>query len=128
MVAYSFKTRFVEPILAGTKRQTIRAQRTGRSRHAHPGEELQLFTAMRTKQCRLIGRVACQDVSKIKLVFYGQDAVIMHDTEITTPKALDVFARSDGFKDWDMLKAFWFHEHGTVDEFIGVRILWGDLQ
>ena len=33
MVAYSFKKQFGPPILAGTKAQTIRAERAGRSRH-----------------------------------------------------------------------------------------------
>lgn len=39
MVAYSFRKRFGPPILAGTKAQTIRADR---KRHARPGEEVQL--------------------------------------------------------------------------------------
>ncbi|MEJ0016825.1 MAG: ASCH domain-containing protein [Acetobacteraceae bacterium] len=46
MVAYSFKRDFAAPILAGIKRQTIRADRR---RHARPGEVLQLYTGMRTK-------------------------------------------------------------------------------
>ena len=48
MVAYSFKRRFREPILAGSKQQTIRADR---KRHARRGEALQLYTGMRTTQC-----------------------------------------------------------------------------
>ena len=55
MVAYSLKPRFIPPILSGAKRQTIRA--ISRRRHAIPGETLQLYTGMRTKQCRLIGVV-----------------------------------------------------------------------
>ncbi|MFK5597639.1 hypothetical protein ACFZ8E_11600 [Methylobacterium sp. HMF5984] len=55
MVAYSFKARFAAPILAGTKAQTIPAERTGRSRHARPGEQLQLFSGMRTKHCLRLG-------------------------------------------------------------------------
>jgi hypothetical protein len=58
MVAYSFKERFAEPILNGTKGGTIRASRKGPLRaatggHAKPGEELQLYTDMRTRNCRL---------------------------------------------------------------------------
>lgn len=66
MVAYSFKRRFAEPILAGAKRQTIRADRR---RHARPGEELQLYTGMRTKSCRLIARRTCVDIQRVILVF-----------------------------------------------------------
>ncbi len=55
MVAYSFRSQFAEPILAGTKGGTIRAERRGRNLghrvvnggHAYPGEELQLYTGMR---------------------------------------------------------------------------------
>jgi uncharacterized protein YqfB (UPF0267 family) len=68
MVAYSFKARFVEPILAGTKTQTIRADR---KRHARPGEDLQLYTAMRTKQCKLIRVARCTQIVSVMLSFVG---------------------------------------------------------
>lgn len=78
MVAYSFKAQFVEPIRAGLglptepqirpKRQTIRADR---KRHARPGEELQLYRGMRTRQCFLIGRAACTEVTKIRIIDAG---------------------------------------------------------
>lgn len=67
-VAYSFQQQFAEPILAGTKGGTIRAQRSGRG-HARPGEELQLYTGMRTKHCRLICRKPCIAVTRILLGF-----------------------------------------------------------
>ena len=41
----------------GQDDQDQHRQDTGR-RHARPGEQLQLFTGMRTRQCRLIGRAA----------------------------------------------------------------------
>ena len=59
MVAYSFKARFAEPILAGTKLHTVRAPR---KRDARPGEELQLYRGMRTRQCALIARKTCAGV------------------------------------------------------------------
>ena len=71
MTVYSFKARFVPAIEAGTKRQTIRAPRAGRSRHANVGSELQLYTAMRTKHCRLIRRVRCANVSPNKVGVAG---------------------------------------------------------
>ena len=52
MVAYSFKKQFGPPILAGTKAQTIRADR---KRHVRSGELVQLYTGMRTRQCRRLG-------------------------------------------------------------------------
>lgn len=68
MVAYSFQKRFLPKIVAGLepgpwlpgmKRHTMRQPRSGRSRHARPGETIQLYTGMRTKHCRQVGRVRC---------------------------------------------------------------------
>ena len=65
--------------VAGTKGGTIRAarkrsyyQKPGAHRpagHARVGEELQLYTGMRTKHCRLIARKTCVAVEPITLVF-----------------------------------------------------------
>ena len=51
MVAYSFKSQFEEPIVAREKRQTVRGFR---KRHARPGEPIQLYVGMRTRNCRKI--------------------------------------------------------------------------
>lgn len=122
MVAYSFKKRFAEPILAGTKTQTIRKPR---ARHARPGEVVSLYTGMRTKQCKLIARRDCLDVSPIVLDFYhGRVESHATGTAWTTPDALDAFARRDGFADWDALCEFWREEHGALERFEGVLIRW----
>lgn len=127
MVAYSFKQRFEAPILAGTKRQTIRAER---KRHAREREELQLYTGMRTKHCRLIGRANCLEVAKITILFNDDDGeaegIILPGMGF--PGGLDGFARSDGFSSWAELKQFWRDNHPGVDEFHGVMIMWGDLK
>lgn len=74
MVAYSFKQRFAPqiiaglqtgPLVVGMKRQTIRADR---KRHARPGEELQLYTGMRTRSCQLLGRTTCTAVAPVRLL------------------------------------------------------------
>lgn len=127
MVAYSFKKQFAEPILAGTKRQTIRADR---KRHARPGEELQLYTGMRTKQCRKVGRSICEAVLTILIDMTTETVVIRHeklDDLIETPDDLAKFAMADGFASWADMKAFWRTNHPGVDEFEGVMIRWGAL-
>lgn len=126
MVAYSFKARFVEPIRAGTKRQTIRNER---KRHARPGEEVQLYTAMRTKQCRLIGRAVCFAVTPIRIEFFRlgrpMPGITVGDRlPIVARDDRDSFAWRDGFTDWDDMVEFWRAEHGTVDAFTGVLIEW----
>jgi hypothetical protein len=126
MVAYSFKTRFVTPILAGTKRQTIRADR---KRHARPGEEIQLYTGMRTRHCKLIGRAECAAVRMIRLDFV-QCAVLADGVVIAggLDGSLDRFAQADGFKDWWCLDAFWEEEHPGHRIFDGVLIEWGSVR
>ena len=124
MVAYSFKRQFAEPILAGTKRQTIRADR---KRHARPGEELQLYTGMRTKHCRLIGKAHCLAIQTVALLFWGRQGIIIDGVSHVSPAVLDGFARDDGFADWDQMRAFWFDVNQVVDEFHGVLIRWGGL-
>ena len=130
MVAYSFKKQFGPPILAGTKAQTIRADR---KRHARPGEELQLYPGMRTKHCKLVARVPCLEVAPIRIelprarqvpevmVFKPDGDLARH---ILTPRALQNFAQADGFRDFDEMHAFWCAEHPGVDTFHGVLIRW----
>ena len=122
MVAYSFQKQFIEPILAGTKAQTIRADR---KRHARPGEALQLYTAMRTKQCRLIGRAVCGIVAPIKIDLRDH-WIDFPATGVRYTKTLDLdfFARLDGFAHWTAMLAFWRQEHGTAIVFSGVLIKW----
>lgn len=125
MVAYSFKRQFCEPIVAGTKRHTIR---NDRKRHARPGEQLQLYYGMRTTSCKLLGRATCNFVAPIRLLFWGREGVIIVGMpDIVGAGPLDTFARTDGFADWDELKGFWLDVHQVVDEYEGVIIKWGDL-
>jgi hypothetical protein len=121
MVAYSFQKQFVAPILAGTKTHTVRADR---KRHARPGEELQLYSGMRTQHCKLIMRARCIDVKPIVIVpkrGLGAFVTIGREFPGITP---DDFARSDGFRCWADLCDFWDKHHPGVDEFSGVIIFW----
>lgn len=120
-----------EQINCTPKRQTIRAPRgaTAKSRitgrqlygHAQPGDELQLYTGMRTKQCMLIGRARCTDVKPIALHFDDPSIWIGQEPRLD----VDEFARSDGFADgWKDLRAFWARHHPGVTDFTGVIIYW----
>lgn len=136
MVAYSFKKRFIDPIKSGAKRQTIRA--VGLRRHARPGDDLQLYTAMRTKQCQLIGRTQCVDAALITIKFGKRvDVVDIKGSSPPLPRRassielLDRFAATDGFKSWDELLKFWDEEHDGIvtkcGRFEGVLIRWEAL-
>jgi len=133
MVAYSFRPRFAEPIASGhpatgiVKRQTIRAPR---SRHARPGELLQLYQGMRTKHCRkLIADQVCTAVRPVRL-WISRGYVRFDDTgeAFGITAMLDDFARADGFLHWADLQAFWRAEHEQAADpemaFAGVLISW----
>lgn len=147
MVAYSFKRLFVPAIRIGLgldpqdpepgarqpKRQTIRA--IGRRRHAQPGDTLQLYTAMRTKQCEKIGDARCTEVRRIEILFpfpggRKKPAVcIGHRTTSNwlASQELDYFAARDGFEKWEDLAEFWRVNHPGVTDFVGVMIRWEPL-
>lgn len=137
MVAYSFKSRFVEPILAGTKGGTIRAERKARGPsnrpggHAYPGEALQIYTGMRTKQCRRITTRTCKAVEPISLRLntepWNVKAGIMLGGRWNRGFVpLTAFARFDGFQSWAEMVLFWA-EIPEGEQFDGWHIRWDDL-
>lgn len=143
MVAYSFKRRFVDPIRVGLSRvslsfdcapkcQTIRS--IGRRRHARPGDTLQLYHGMRTKQCFKIGEARCVNAVGVRIHVNGGRITIAPGTreENSFDKTvqLDAFAQRDGFADWTEMQSFWRDEHGDVvrlGPFVGMLILWEPL-
>lgn len=124
MVAYSFRPRFAPLIESGAKTQTIRAPRR---RHALPGERLQLFTGMRTRQCRkLIPDPVCVAVTPLTL--WPDRGRWFGRLPGATPSGIrfevdDVFAREDGFADAADFGQFWAEAHG-VQPFTGYLIRW----
>jgi hypothetical protein len=122
MTALGFKRRFVNPILEGTKGGTIRADRKD-GRLPPIGGELQLYTAMRTTYCALILRSPCIAVAPIALHFKDRTRVVSQGRTWRGAKALDNFARFDGFGDFADMAAFWRETHNRR-EFFGNWIRW----
>lgn len=127
MVAYSFQKRFEAPIRSNAKRHTIRVERAGRSRHARPGERVQLYVGMRTKHCRLIATPICDRVWPIQIDLQGE-IILGLDGEISKVRDFDAFAISDGFADWADMVAFWERHHPGVLVFSGVLIGWAQIE
>jgi hypothetical protein len=135
MVAYSFKARFVEAILDNTKTHTLR---NPRKRHAREGEELQLYTGMRTRHCKLIATTTCNRFFGVYLKFSIYQSFALFDVVEREPGVFrrrgrlraigdpDAFARSDGFNDIDDMGRFWRDEHG-VASWNGLLIGWAPL-
>jgi len=120
MPALNFKARFVEPIRAETKRQTIRARIPAGFR---PDHWAPLYSGQRTRGCLLIGSAKLVDAWPIRI---DKDAGVITTMCWTfdTAETRDAFARCDGFADWADMDAYWDRLHPGVRQFEGVLISW----
>ncbi|MAU21066.1 MAG: hypothetical protein CMH13_11100 [Martelella sp.] len=127
MPALNFQRRFAEDVEYGIKRQSVRARRKDGRPHCKVGDELKLYTGMRTKTCRLLGRATVIRLAPVRIegtcmyldgrpllsAIYDRDQIEQTDNE---------FAQADGFKGF-MDMAAWFDDtHGLPFE--GVVIYW----
>lgn len=119
MVAYNFQARFAPSILEGAKCQTIRRPRR---RHARPGETLQLYSGMRTRQCRLIGTATCCNVSEVTIDI-ADDTIRAISVAGAVVEQLEAFAVADGFRDLADMAGFWMASHGE-GLFRCVMVMW----
>jgi hypothetical protein len=123
MAALSFKGRFVDLILEGSKNQTIR---NFRKYPINPGETLYLYYGMRTKHCKKLKEVICKSVHPIKITKFGiyikfpetDDAFGIWKKVIN----LNSFAKEDGFVSWEEMKLWWTMTHKLP--FTGQLIQW----
>lgn len=118
MVAYNFKARFAPLVASGAKTQTIRAPRSAKSPHAHPGDVLQLYEGLRTKAAR---KLVNPDPKCIL-----SKSCIIHRNSLFLPGMAqpvpDLFAQADGFEDFRELVAFIDKLYGLP--FHGRLIVW----
>lgn len=138
MVAYSFAPQFVAPIEARTKLQTVRGHRR---RHARVGEPIQLYTGMRTKQCRklITPDPVCIGLHPITIALDAQAEQLITSITVGHVALSDVgierFAERDGFTTLAKgfarrrMGEFWLKAHTEPGvrwvEFEGVCIRWG---
>lgn len=129
MVAYSFQREFIDPTHSGRKIHTIRA--VGKRRHARPGDKVQHYVGMRTRQCRLFARSVCEKTLPIVIRFNAKtkdDWVRIDGGRPIVLSALDEFANYDGFTNWAALRAFWMKKHDKPTRFAGVIIYWKNME
>lgn len=91
MTAYNFSPQFVPLIESGRKMTTFRVPRKHPPRE---GGELQLYTGMRTKQCRLIMRAQCMGIVHVHLRPYIS---LSSGRTMLTMEEQETIAREDGF-------------------------------
>ena len=127
MTTLMFHKRFVAPIQAGAKKQTIRPPR---KRPIKVGDELSLRywegQGYRSPQIAILD-TKCSGAFTIAVHKTG---VLIGSGRgwIERPAELDEFARGDGFADWAEMQQ-WFSGEGRKDyvlPFMGVLIQWGD--
>ena len=121
MPALNFQKRFAPLVESGEKRQTIRALRkNGRAPRA--GDKLVLYTGMRTKNCRLLGKTVCDFTQDIHIKANG---TVKIDGQALYQASVDELARDDGF-DCSCAMLDWFEKtHGLP--FRGHVIRWCPL-
>lgn len=138
MTAYNFHLMFVHPIVARIKRQTMRAHRRG-GRHARPGELIQLYRGMRTKNCeKIIPDPICTALGEVEFDLRETDLerfLLIRDFDSCHLRVNGIpiemwsdknsFAVSDGFPRFDEMVVFWLKVHGPV-RFEGVIVFWED--
>ena len=102
MVAYTFKKQFAGIVESGEKLYTIRALR--KNGHAKPGQNLQLYTGMRTKACRKLVAVdpVCWEVFDIAIDAENQ-LIWINDSKLNPDQEWQLI-KGDGF---DRMKDFW---------------------
>ncbi len=142
MVAYGFKSFFSGQIESGHKRQTVRSER---SRHARPGERIQLYSGLRTKYCRkIVADPVCTEVRSVEIVISDLiDELIVSiviDGVHLRRDDVEAFARADGFAPEHLgnsfpaklygrtaretMGRFWMDTHPGKSKFTGVLISW----
>ncbi len=124
MTAYNFKVQFADDVCSGKKQQTIRA----RGKRAAPavGSELQLYTGMRTKACRLLARALCKSVDAIRIYRSAAGFVCVDvDGKPLSDTQAHMLALADGFDGVRSLAEFFEREHGLP--FVGDLIKWSLL-
>lgn len=116
---------FIDKILSGKKRQTIR-RASPKWANAKAGDKLTLYTGLRTKQCRKLGEAVVESITQIKL---DSGYITIHkpkwDFTLDSWQVQD-FVKADGF---DSVEDFWdfFKEHYGWEAVEMVVIKWRDF-
>lgn len=111
MGLYNFKQRFVPFILDGRKQHTIRATRKNGDK---VGNMAHLYTGLRTKKAKLLGRYRITKIEQIEITRCGC-GVIGHDDRaevridgvFIAKDEREKLARLDGFESFSEMEDFW---------------------
>ena len=91
-------TVFIDKILSGEKRQTIR-RASPKWKNVKAGDKLTLYTGLRTKQCRKLGEAVVESITPIMVDTECDNIAVetpLGDFNLNLPALNDLVAR-DGF-------------------------------
>lgn len=122
-------TVFIDKILSGEKRQTIR-RASPKWANVKEDDKLTLYTGLRTKACRKLGEAVVESITPIEIKTKAYQmgimgAVSLANKNLKPCKILDL-AEADGFLYIDDFFEF-FNEHYGED-FNGVIVKWRDFK
>ena len=115
-------TVFIDKILSGEKRQTIR-KAGGKWENVKAGDKLTLYTGLRTKECRKLGEAEVESIEDITIT--KNDSVIINDC-YWSYELIDELAKKDGFEHVENFLKF-FHDH-YGEKFTGKIIKWKNFR
>lgn len=100
---------FIDKILSGEKRQTIR-RASPKWENVKAGDKLTLYTGLRTKECRKLGEAVVKSIGRIVLHEGDSIGEITQEGEFPlTYSEMEILAECDGFKSvydfWDFFNA-----------------------
>lgn len=118
--AINFKAQFADKILSGEKKQTIRLPR---KREIKVGDELHLYTGLRTKKCKLLKKVVCKKIINIEIqkTGIGYKTSDMDNAELSVLDFLNAFAIADGFKNTKDFFKFFADNYSLPQDFILIK-------
>ena len=117
-----FKERFIKPILAKTKKHTIREDAHNRWKE---GMKMHMATGVRTKKYNQFNEDTCKSIQEIEIIRtsdYLEKTIIKIDGRNLTQDEVQQLAWNDGF---DNLIDFWMW---FADGFKGKIIHWTEMR
>lgn len=118
---------FIDKILSGEKRQTIR-RASPKWANVKAGDKLTLYTGLRTKKCRKLGEAIVKKIWEVKFYEEGLIGAITCEGEYwLTTNEITRLAKLDGFDD---VYDFWnFFDAHYSERPIEMRVIrWADFK
>ena len=119
---------FIDKILAGEKRQTIR-RASPKWANVKAGDKLTLYTGLRTKQCRKLGEAVVESITPIIVDIEISNVAVdtpLGDFNLDLPALNDLVARDGFISAADFFKFFFVHYHVYRNKMLVIR--WADFK